>query len=158
MTKSCGCLKQEALKAGRALRPASPHRSHGMSKTPEHRTWCNMWDRCTNKRNTRFKYYGKRGIAVCARWRAFENFYADMGARPPGMTLERKDNDKGYTPSNCRWATRAEQARNKQCTRRLTVDGVTRTLCEWAAVTGMPYRKLYKRSVRLGWPDKQVVC
>jgi hypothetical protein len=72
-----------------------------------------MRERCTNPKNKRFKDYGGRGIKVCDRWEQFENFYADMGIRPVGTTIDRKDNDGNYEPSNCRWATDAEQRANK---------------------------------------------
>lgn len=74
-----------------------------------------MVKRCTNPNNWAWKYYGGRGIDVCKRWReSFANFLADMGERPRGLTLDRRDNDGDYTPKNCRWVTRAEQSRNRR--------------------------------------------
>ncbi len=73
-----------------------------------------MNERCTNANNAAFKYYGGRGISVCRRWRSFNNFLADMGERPPGLTLDRRNNDIGYRPSNCRWATRKQQTDNRR--------------------------------------------
>ena len=89
-----------------------------MVGTPTYYSWGGMIARCTNKKHNRYKYYGARGITVCDRWRLFENFLADMGVRPEGLTLDRIDNDKGYMPGNCRWATAIVQANNKQKHRR----------------------------------------
>lgn len=76
-----------------------------------------MIARCTDPRVNGFAYYGGRGIAVCERWASFENFLADMGGRPEGKTLDRIDNDRGYEPINCRWATNAEQRANRRDSR-----------------------------------------
>lgn len=104
---SCGCYFRECVK----------HRfvTHGKSRTTEHRIWQNLKDRCLNPKNPAYKNYGGRGISVCKRWMKFENFYADMGARPKGLTLERINNDDGYKPSNCCWATRKAQSINRRC-------------------------------------------
>lgn len=83
-------------------------------KTPEYRVWQNMKQRCFNKNAKSYKNYGGRGIAVCRRWMKFENFFADMGMRPAGLTIERKNNERNYCPSNCIWATAKVQARNRR--------------------------------------------
>lgn len=87
---------------------------HGMSNTPTYHSWHNMLQRCENPNYPEYKYYGGRGIVVCARWHDFRNFFADMRIRPSGLTLDRKNNDGNYEPGNCRWSTLKEQRVNSR--------------------------------------------
>jgi hypothetical protein len=107
LSNSCGCLLPR-ITAKRNL-------THGMSYSPEYAIWSSMRDRCRNKQNAHYKYYGGRGISVCERWAEnFEAFYQDMGPRPQSLTLDRINNDGNYEPGNCRWATRSQQSANRR--------------------------------------------
>lgn len=97
---------------------------HGMSTTPTFKSWLCMKQRCLNPRAPDFARFGGRGIKICASWvHDFEQFYADMGERPKGKTLDRKDVDGNYAPKNCKWSTATEQHRNRRNTRYVTYRG-----------------------------------
>lgn len=104
----------------------------------EYRAWQNMKERCLRTTNVRYKDYGGRGITVCSRWMKFENFLADMGLRPSGLTLERKDNDGNYEPSNCMWATLSAQMKNRRMTERFRKAQQTRKREQRRKRSGLP--------------------
>lgn len=138
-TKSCGCLKKTS------------NIKHNMHKSCEYNAWRAMRERCLSKSRHYWDYYGSRGIGVCDRWNKFENFYADMGKRPSNKhSLDRIDNNRGYSPDNCRWATRTEQMRNTRGCSFLTWQGKTKTLTEWSIETGIDNDTIRYR-ITHGW-------
>lgn len=117
-------------------------KKYGQSAHPLWETYKNMRRRCLHANSKWFKNYGGRGITICPRWlepngQGFKNFAADMGDRPDGMTVERIDNALGYSPDNCRWASRREQANNTRQARLITFQGKTLSVAAWARETGI---------------------
>ena len=115
-----------------------------------------MRGRCYQKANGSYHNYGAVGIKVCRRWDKFENFLADMGERPKGLTIERKNNDKGYTPSNCVWATYQQQMINRTSTHFITAYGKTLHLTEWARKLNVQPSAIRWR-IENGWKEEQAV-
>lgn len=108
-----------------------------------------MIDRCHNPKNNRFEHYGERGIVVCARWKnSFQAFLSDMGERPSKATIERKNNGRGYTPANCRWATQREQQNHRRNNCVISFGGKSLSIAEWARVTGIKAGTLYARCAK----------
>lgn len=135
---SCGCLNSEVVRA-RAT-------THGKRHAPIYAVWNMMKQRCNLPTNKQYKDYGGRGIKVCERWQAFENFYADVGDPPfHRATLERVDNEKDYEPSNVRWATYSEQARNNSKTVVYGYNGARLTLAAIASKAGVNINTLTNR-------------
>ena len=167
---ACGqskCVLTQSLQAGRSRSCGCIQRTHGDSsrsgagEAPEYSVWLGLRARCSNPKNKLFRYYGGRGISVCDRWsgpHSYEIFLADVGRRPSSKhSLDRIDNNLGYEPSNVRWATRTQQMRNTRRSRIVAIDGVTRTLVEWAEVSGVSYGTIHRRLTTLGWSPKQAV-
>jgi hypothetical protein len=139
----------------RAIRIGKANRTHGESystgNTAEYKVWAGMMRRCYNQNDHAYSEYGGRGIVVCDRWHQYENFLSDMGRRlSPRHTIERVDNNKGYEPTNCCWATYTVQARNRRDNRFVTYQGITLCLAEWAERFGIPYKLLHQRLQRDG--------
>ena len=132
---------------------ANPNYKHGLSKTPLFRTWSNAKSRCYDENSKPFKDYGGRGITVCAEWRndfhAFYDWAMESGYKR-GLTLDRIDNDKGYSPDNCRWSTVKEQANNRRSCRKIEFCGETKTISEWAESIGVRRDTLERRFLN-GW-------
>lgn len=122
-----------------------------------HVAWYNMHARCSAESKKHRTRYFDRGIKVCERWASFENFLADMGLCPLGLQLDRIKNDRGYEPSNCRWATRHEQQSNTRRNHLITFNGRTQTLTAWAREIGIPYATLAERLRRYGWTVEQAL-
>lgn len=143
--KSCGCVR-----ADKFLKQIT---KHGQTRryAKEYRAWVAMRARCRNPNLPNYKDYGGRGINVCERWELFENFLSDMGASPEGTSIERVDNNKGYSKDNCKWATAGEQNANKRTVHLLEIDGVKKPVAVWAREHGLRKGTLYNR-IQYGWP------
>lgn len=148
-TESCGCLIAESISARTT--------THGQSKTPLYQLWHRMLQRCEDKNCTDYKYYGARGITVCERWHAFENFKADVGDRPDGLTLDRKNNDSGYGPDNFRWASRELQANNMRSNVKTLVAGKLLSIKQMADKAGTSYDTMKARLTRLGYSAEEAL-
>ena len=136
-TQSCGCLRHEVNSRNPAL----------LRKSDElYPIWRGMIARCTNKNNSAWHRYGGRGITVCAEWLDFEAFRRDMAPRPPGLQLDRTDNNAGYSRENCRWVTPKENCRNRRDNVVIECQGRMVTVTEAAGLTGLPRLALYRRA------------
>ncbi len=149
-TQSCGCFGKEIRMWAMSTRNGSTKKNRD-----EYTCWCRMIRRCTDRENEFYENYGGRGITVCDRWTreadGWNNFLKDMGPRPSKeLSLDRIDNNKGYYPNNCRWATRTQQQRNKRNTVKITYNGKTMCVVEWAEEIGVSYKCLMQR-LRKGW-------
>lgn len=142
-SKSCGCLKVQ-LSLDRATK-------HGMHGSAEYLIWSALRDRCNNPRNKAYANYGGRGITVSPSWDSYATFIADMGQRPhPKLSLDRIDNDGPYSPGNCRWATREQQASNTRKNTWMEHEGVSHTASQWARFLGFSPSHVSDLRRRLG--------
>ena len=154
---SCGCMKAE-----RMSKTMSTHRR---SRTRLYNIWCAMKRRCYNPNDVRYDSYGGRGITVCDEWKnSYENFQNwaiengyDENAPRGKYTIERKDVDGNYCPDNCKWATIKEQANNTRFNHIITIDGISKTIAQWAEHTGLSQGCIESRLNKLGWDEYDAV-
>ena len=147
MKRGAACPAYRHGHAGRTDGPASP----------TYNAWAAMLRRCELPTSPNYPRYGGRGITVCDRWHVFENFLADMGEKPKGLSLDREKNNLGYSPDNCRWATRKTQANNTRSNIMITIDGRTQSLSQWCEETGVDKSTAAKRINRSGWAAARAV-
>lgn len=150
LSRSCGCLSVELTRK----RFTSHGARIGQRWSKEYRAWNDMKSRCLNPNVIGYKNYGGRAITICERWKnSFAAFSSDMGRAPKGASLDRRDNDKGYFPDNCRWGTAKEQTRNRRRTLSVSAFGEKKSLGEWIEDrrTVVPYETAYSRIFRLRW-------
>lgn len=134
------------------------HGEAGNRRSAEYKIWSGIKTRCLNTNARAYSRYGGRGIGISERWLKFENFLEDMNRRPsPRHSIDRIDGNKFYALNNCRWATPQQQARNRQSLRPLTIDGVTKLLCEWAEISGVPVATMWDRIYQAGWLPAEAV-
>ncbi len=157
-TKSCGCYRLQRVKE---TKTTHGRKRTGIPKDPTYEAWSQMAARCQCASSTRIERYINRGITVCDRWRhSFENFLGDMGERPsPDHSLERENNDLGYSPENCCWATRITQGNNKRNNKRYPFRGQMMTVREMllTANSNVAPRTVWARLNTFGWPAERAV-
>lgn len=145
-TKSCGCLAQEI--------DSMLFFKHGGRKTRLYKIWCGIKDRCKNKNRDCYKNYGGRGITICNEWEndfsVFQNWALNHGYKQD-LSIDRIDNNKGYTPENCRWTTNIEQQNNKRNNILINFCGRTQTLKAWCTELNLKYHAIYLRICRYKW-------
>lgn len=146
ITKSCGCLDNETKT------------KHGMFGTRIYRIWADMKNRCDNKFNTAYNYYGGRGIKYCPEWKDFENFYewAKDNGYAENLTIDRICVNGNYDPSNCRWITKKEQSRNTRANKFFEFNGEIHCMSEWAEITGIKKGTLHRR-LKSGWKFEKAI-
>lgn len=144
-------LEKSAKAAGRRER-------HGMNKSPEHRAWVHMKQRCMNPKKREYPHYGGRGIQVSPEWlHSFTAFYLHVGPKPSDKhSLDRIDVNGNYEPGNVRWATNQEQKENTRIVRMVTLNGKTQSLSAWSREMGLPRGQINGR-LKAGWSMEEAV-
>lgn len=155
-SRSCGCLRAEITSHHNLIHGHSGNGGVGRSST--YRSWAAMWTRCTNQEYSQYDLYGGRGIRVCRRWKNFLNFLRDMGEKPKGrrISIDRIDTNRGYSPSNCRWATPKIQANNRRSNVLLRFRGHSLNATQWAQKLHVSSAAVYWR-LKQGWPIGRVL-
>jgi len=157
--KNSAILKKRRSEVYHANKPrhVKTREKHGMSDTPIYACWAKMKSRCNNIKDKYYRQYGGRGIKVCERWNKFSEFFKDMGeSYSQELSIERIDVNKGYFPSNVRWATASEQSLNKTNSTFLEHNGVRQTVSQWAKQIGLSDGALRHR-IRVGWDTKRIL-
>lgn len=152
-SRSCGCGQRQS--AARRMTKHGAHDASGRS-TREYAAWRAAKNRCANPRNRSYPHYGGRGITMCEAWLKYENFLSDMGKCPPGLTLDRIDNNGNYEPGNCRWASVSAQANNRRTNRILHHEGLSLTVSQWSARTGISTARIIQR-IKKGWSTQRAL-
>ena len=155
ITKSCGCLQQELRMQGRK------NIKHGGYGTRLYRIYRGMWERCYNKNVSQYPRYGGRGIHICEEWlgeKGFENFreWASTHGYQDDLSIDRIENEKNYSPDNCRWVSNKTQQNNRRVNVILTYKGEKHTMAEWSDIIGIP-RATIKSRHRAGWSDEDII-
>lgn len=146
--KDCGCVARPHFNA-----------THGASNTKLYSMWKLMLYRCENPKNNAYKYYGKRGLTVCEEWHDFHTFkkWVDETKPQGNYTLDRIDNNLGYSPSNCRWADGSTQANNRRSNVMIEYKGETHDLMEWSHILEFDYKRVHNRMNKLGWTFEKAI-
>jgi len=148
ITRSCGCMTRKLLSISGTKHGYSSHNE----SSPEYVTWMAMKRRINDKKHQNYERYKQLCIGICEEWSDFSVFIKDMGLKPSIYhTLDRKDNDKGYYKENCRWATKKQQQRNRSNTAFAEYNGETKSIAEWAELTGIALHTLYNRIIASKW-------
>jgi len=147
-TQSCGCLSSELI--------INRNSTHGLGKPTGYSSWAGMKSRCDSPNNFKYSNYGGRGISYDQQWSEFENFYADMGDRPEGSSLDRINNDGNYCKDNCKWSTPEEQANNTRSNVILTLEGVSLNVAQWTSRMGFRKGLIHNR-LRCGWSASEAI-
>lgn len=159
-TSSCGCLAHESRIINGKKSDGGKCRTHGMSRHPLDAVYDAMKGRCNNPKNKDYKNYGARGIAVCSEWERSPKIFFEWAINSgykKGLSLDRIDNNKGYSPENCRFVSQKEQANNKQKTVMIVAGGVRKPLSAWANDMGVSASTIYYRIFKHGWTPEEAV-